>query len=122
MSSTVEGSHGWAPEDELDLGHEDELTRSGALENGNPRDTDDPLNDENRDPSVQDGQDMSETANGTPKANESPLAHGRQSGGGLPDADETASTPDDTPSLLVRLDLVDMVIANNRGFHHLLSQ
>lgn len=103
MSSTIEGSDDWAREDELDLGQEDEAPAPNGLDHGSLRTDDDPLGYDGEESSLLPSQDSP----GPTKhavANDSPPPQPQKVAGmGAPlgSPDETASTPDDTPSLHV---------------------
>lgn len=99
MSSTIEGSDDRAREDELDLGQEDEVQApNGILDHGDSP-ADGPMVDGEEEPSALHVLDASGTVKFSPQANESPQR--QVPTGALGSADETASTPDDTPSLHV---------------------
>ncbi|KAK1145925.1 Vacuolar protein sorting-associated protein 8 [Aspergillus melleus] len=108
MSSMIEGSDDRAREDELDLGEEDleypHSTPNGALndarlENGLG---DDSMAQIEEDLPAVDGPDLTPAKNAPPvdvDANDAPVSPRPGQPGAPGSVDETASTPDDTPSL-----------------------
>lgn len=106
MSSMAEGSEGWEREDELDLGHKDDLPEH--------RDHDSPSLDHPEPPPQESAMEESDTIDhGEDQASENTV---EAAGPDLPQTpptrqtefnattgsvDETASTPDDSPSLHV---------------------
>lgn len=93
----IEGSDVWAREDELDLGQEDEAEANGIIDHGGSSMDGDPMVNGEEESSVLRGPDASRTEKQSSQANESPQV----STGAFGSPDETASTPDDTPSLHV---------------------
>lgn len=103
MSSTIEGSDDWAGEDELDLGQEDEVQApNGVADHGDSPTNGGPIGDGEEDSSVLHGPDAPATPKRTLQPGESPHP---QTGFTFGSPDETASTPDDTPSLHVSMAL-----------------
>lgn len=112
MSSTIEGSNDWAREDELDLGQEDEAPAPNGLDHASLRADDDPMGY-----SYSEGQAPDLSAQPVPAPNKyavtndsppppPPSRRQKLTGTGtgaaaLGSPDETASTPDETPSLHV---------------------
>lgn len=110
MSSTIEGSNDWAREDELDLGQEDEAPAPNGLDHASLRADDDPMG-------YSEGQAPDLSAQPVPAPNKyavtndsppppPPSRRQKLTGTGtgaaaLGSPDETASTPDETPSLHV---------------------
>lgn len=99
MSSTIEGCDVWAREDELDLGQEDEAAANGIIDHGGLSMGGDPMVNGEEESLVLDGPDAPGTEKQSPRTNESPQVLA----GAFGSPDETASTPDDTPSLHVSL-------------------
>lgn len=101
MSSTIEGSDERVREDELDLGQEDEAQPNGL----EPTQLDDDQTgfDEEEPSAVVAGQDTPETPKHTVTNDAPPPHHQKLTSVALGSPDETASTPDDTPSLHVSI-------------------
>ena len=104
MSSIAEGSEGWAPEDELDLGPEDEDTQEpdhGALRQAEPS-PQKPAEEELD--SIDHAQDQASEKTVEPGdlvIPQTPLSCHAELGANSESIDETASNPDDSPSLHV---------------------
>lgn len=108
MSSMAEGSEGWEREDELDLGHHDDLSeqRDGdhdTLTVGRPEPPpQEPVGEEldTIDPGEDQASENTVDAAGPDLPQTPPIRHA-ESNATPGSVDETASTPDDTPSLHV---------------------
>jgi hypothetical protein len=106
MSSMAEGSEGWEREDELDLGQEDDFPRQpdhGALaldHRPSPQELFDQELDAVDNAEVHDQASEKTVAPG-PELPRTPPAQHAQFNALSGSVDETASTPDDTPSLHV---------------------
>lgn len=109
MSSTIEGSNDWAREDELDLGQEDEAPAPNGLNHASLRADDDPMGysegqapDLSAQPVLAPNKHAVTNDSPPPPWRRQKLTSTGTGAAALGSPDETASTPDETPSLHVR--------------------